>query len=126
MEGAEPLAIKKLINTVPKNIDYHQAWYPLSKAKKKLLALGVSLETNDYLNLTLEDYLLKHGREGSFTLTPEVFSYLRLSLHRRKLIDIGSISAFWQSIISAKIIHSLGSIWHWLYLNIKNGFHGRI
>jgi DNA replication protein DnaC len=95
MDGAEPAAIRKLINAVPKNMDYHQAWYPLGKAKKKLISLGVNPETNDYINLTLKDYLIKHGQKGSFTLTPEVFSYLRLSLHRRKPTDIESISVFW-------------------------------
>lgn len=66
----------------------------LQAAKAKLLELGADTANNDYLNLTLNEYLRNHRQKGSFELWPEVLGYLRLSLERDREIDIQSISAF--------------------------------
>jgi hypothetical protein len=66
----------------------------LSGAKSLLLELGTDPTNNDYLTLSLKDYLVKHGHKGSYELWPEVLGYLRLSLEKGRKIDIESISAF--------------------------------
>lgn len=86
------LLIKAISN---KSMDYHQAWYTLENVKKNLFAQGIKPLTNDYLQLSLKQYLAKHGNKGSFTLWPEILSYLRISLECNKKIDITSIATFW-------------------------------
>lgn len=76
-------------------VDQRQASWILPKVKKELIAFGINPATNDYLNLTLAAYIKKHGSKGSFDLWPEILSYLRLSLKRKRKIDLGSIYRFW-------------------------------
>ncbi len=74
--------------------DYQFSWV-LNDVQVKLLALGIKPDINEYLNLTLSQYLEKHKNEGSFTLWRELLDYLRLALYQKKTIDIISVSAFW-------------------------------
>jgi hypothetical protein len=96
MAGHQDLGIKTLTKALDGHfVEYWQASYILSDAKKDLLARGANPKQNDYLRLSLKDYLDKYGHIGSFDLWPAVHAYLRLALHRVRKIDIGSISKFW-------------------------------
>lgn len=96
MSKDEQRGIALLIDAISnRSLDYHQASYTLSNVKKTLLAQGIEPDSNDYRQLSLKQYLAKHGHKGSFTLWPEILSYLRLSLELGKKIDISSISSFW-------------------------------
>lgn len=96
LNGDESKAARLLYRTlrIPNWDDYRFSWV-LREVKPKLLALGIYPESNDYLNLTLKEYLQKHKDKGSFSLWPELLSYLRLALDQEKTIDIESIAAFW-------------------------------
>lgn len=96
LQGEESKAAMTLYHTLrlPKWKDYQFSWV-LREVKPTLLALGIDPENNDYLNLSLKDYLQKNKNKGSFTLWPEVLSYLRLALHDDRKIDISSVSIFW-------------------------------
>jgi len=67
----------------------------LKNAKRNILALGNDIENNDYLNLTLKEYLIKYKELGSFDLWVEILNYIRLSLHNSRKIDISNIALFW-------------------------------
>lgn len=82
------LLVKKHISTVfAKSI--------LKDAKRNILALGHVPSANDYLNLTLKDFIIKNSQLGSFDLWVEILNYIRLNLYLNKAIDISSISIFW-------------------------------
>lgn len=67
----------------------------LKDARRNILALGHVARTNDYLNLSLADFIIKNSQLGSFDLWIEILNYIRLNLHLNKTIDISSISTFW-------------------------------
>lgn len=67
----------------------------LKDAKRSILALGFMPEINDYLNLSLSDFIFKNRELGSFDLWVEILNHIRLSLYLNKPIDISSISKFW-------------------------------
>ncbi|MHA7129238.1 hypothetical protein [Algoriphagus namhaensis] len=96
LAGEESRAAKKLKLTLSNSGWEEQRFLlKLNSVKATLLALGIFPEANDYLNLTLQEYLKKHGNKGSFKLWPEVLAYMRLALHQERQIDITSISVFW-------------------------------
>ena len=67
----------------------------LNDVKKTILSLGKIPKVNEYLNLTLKDYIIKNSYKGSFEMWSGILGYLRLSLHLKKKIDIESIGLFW-------------------------------
>lgn len=96
LAGEESKAAKKLKSAlINSGWEEHRFLWKLKSAKAKLLALGIFPETNEYMKLTLREYLKKHGNKGSFTLWPEVLAYMRLALHQNRQIDMTSISTFW-------------------------------
>ncbi len=88
--------------------DYQAAWI-LKEACENLLALGYIPKNNDYLNLTLKEYIVKNKDSGSFTMWVEILNYIRLSLHQERKIDLDSISLFWTKYYQRKD-HSLYSL----------------
>lgn len=96
LAGEESKAAKKLKSTLSNSgWEEHRFLWKLKSVKATLLALGIFSKTNDYMNLTLQEYLKKHGNKGSFTLWPELLAYMRLALHQNRQIDLTSISTFW-------------------------------
>jgi len=73
---------------------YRPRWI-LNDAKKILLSLGLIAIENNYLNLTLKEYISRTSHIGSFDLWVNLLSYMRLSLHQERKIDITSINSFW-------------------------------
>jgi hypothetical protein len=78
------------------------AHWILSDAKKNLLALGHVSHANDYLSLSMTDFILKYRELGSFKLLVEILNFIRLSLHNNRAIDISSISLFWTKFYQRK------------------------
>lgn len=74
--------------------DYQARWI-LKDAYENLLALGFIPMENDYINLTLKEYILKNKDLGSFNMQVEVLNFIRLSLNHSRKIDLSSISLFW-------------------------------
>lgn len=74
--------------------DYEARWI-LKNAYENLLALGFLPKENDYLKLTLKEYIIKNKDSGSFDMWVEILDYIRLSLHQERKIDLASISLFW-------------------------------
>ncbi|MFO7823952.1 MAG: hypothetical protein R6V72_08425 [Cyclobacterium sp.] len=96
LAGEESKAAKKIKSALSNSgWEEHRFLWKLESVKATLLALGIFPETNDYMKLTLREYLKKHSNKGSFTLWPEVLAYMRLALHQKRQIDITSISIFW-------------------------------
>lgn len=99
--------------------DYQVRWI-LKNAYENLLALGYITDKNDYLNLSLKDYILKHKGSGSFDMRVEILNYIRLSVHHNRKIDLPSISLFWTKYYQRKD-HTLYSIYAALPIFEKKG-----
>ncbi len=74
----------------------------LKSAKQNILGLGNESSTNDYINLSLNDFILKNKHLGSFDLRDEIHNYIRLSVHQQRKIDFSSISMFWTKYYNRK------------------------
>jgi hypothetical protein len=80
---------------IENEIKEHFASYLLKSAKQNILGLGKESSRNDYINLSLNDFILKNKQIGSFDLRDEIHNYIRLSVYQQRKIDILSISLFW-------------------------------
>lgn len=87
---------------VENDITEHFASYILKSAKQNILGLGKEGSTNDYINLSLSDFVLKNKHLGSFDLRDEIHNYIRLSVHQQRKIDFTSISIFWTKYYNRK------------------------
>lgn len=96
-------------------------WLILRNAKRNLLALGYIPEMNDYINLSLNNFIVQNRKLGSFDLWVEILNHIRLSLHLNKPIDISSISKFWTTYYQRKD-YSVLSIPTMLLIFEKKGF----
>lgn len=72
---------------------YRARWI-LNDVKKILLSLGLIFSNNDYLNLSLKEYIKKNSYLGSFDMWVNILNYMRLSLHQSRKIDITSIGNY--------------------------------
>lgn len=102
-------------------IEDYQARWILKNAYENLLALGYITDKNDYLNLSLKQYILKHKDTGSFAMRVEILNYIRLSVHHNREIDIPSISLFWTKYYQRKD-HTLYSVYAALPIFEKKGY----
>jgi hypothetical protein len=100
--------------------DYQVRWI-LRDAYENLFALGYISYKNDYLNLSLKEYILKNKDTGSFNLRVNILNYIRLALHHNKEIDLVSISLFWTKYYQRKD-NSLYSLYAALPIFEKKGF----
>jgi len=96
-------------------------WLILKDAKRNILALGHIPEMNNYLNLSLNDFIFKNRQLGSFDLWVEILNHIRLSLHLNKVIDISSIFKFWTKYYQRKD-YSLISLPSALFVFEQKGF----
>lgn len=71
-------------------------------AKQTIFGLGKEGSTNDYINLNLNEFILKNKHLGSFDLRDEIHNYIRLSVHQQRKIDFSSISIFWTKYYNRK------------------------
>ncbi|WP_294297620.1 hypothetical protein [uncultured Chryseobacterium sp.] len=106
LEGFESKGAIKLAQFLEKhpNSYHHANWY-LNDVKKNLIAAGCevsNIEENKYNHLTLAGLILKNKEVGSFNLSNKIHEYIRLTLHRKKKIDISSISLLWTKYYNRK------------------------
>ncbi|WP_316816624.1 hypothetical protein [Pedobacter nyackensis] len=96
MKGSEKTAEDLLKPIVIKGgyQDYYARWI-LEAARKRLLAMGECGNQNDFMKLSLREYLEKNKSKGSFDTWKGLLDFMRLSLYQNRSIDIASISAFW-------------------------------
>ena len=87
---------------VENDINENFAPYILKSAKQNILGLGKESKTNDYINLSLNDFIIKNKQLGSFDLRDEIHNYIRLSVHQQRKIDFSSISIFWTKYYNRK------------------------
>jgi hypothetical protein len=90
-------------------IEQHSMSYILRNAREYLLAFGASTAQNEFLNLSLKQYIENHSHDTSFTMWVDILGYIRLALHWERKIDLGSISMFWTKYY-ARNDHSLYSL----------------
>lgn len=110
MTGNEWKAINILDNvTDVLGIEQHTMSYILRNARDYLLAFGAAPEENEFLHLSLKQYIINHRRDSSFTMWVDILGYLRLALHQQRKIDLRSISLFWTKYYARKD-HSLYSL----------------
>ncbi len=76
--------------------------YILEPAKQHIWGLGKEISTNDYINLSLKDFILKNKHLGSFDLRDKIHRYLRLSVHQKRRVDLSNISMFWTKYYNRK------------------------
>ncbi|TDE29325.1 hypothetical protein E0I61_09185 [Flavobacterium ranwuense] len=76
-------------------IDQYALSYILKQAREYLLAIGMLPKKNEFLNMSLKQYIVNHRHDGSFTMWVDILSYMRLALQQERKIDLGSISLFW-------------------------------
>jgi nucleoside-triphosphatase THEP1 len=93
-------------------IEAYQASWILRDAKDNLLSYGTNPATNDYIQLSLKDYILKNRDRGSFYMWVEILNYLRLALHQNRQFDVESISLFWTKYYQRKdySLYSLNTV----------------
>jgi NACHT domain. len=106
LEGFESRGAIKLAKFLDRYPDtfYYADWY-LNDVKKNLIAAGYevsNIEENEYNHLTLAEFILKNKEIGSFNLSTKIHEYIRLALHRKKKIDISSISLLWTKYYNRK------------------------
>lgn len=87
---------------------YEASWI-LKEARENLLALGMVQKKNEYLKLTLRQFIHRHRQDGSFTMWVDILNYMRLALHHNRKIDLDAISLFWTKYYQRKD-HSLYSL----------------
>lgn len=92
----EETGVSILTNIIKKHgwESYRPRWI-LNDAKKIILSLGLVAKENEYINLTLKDYISITSHIGSFDLWVNILSYMRLSLNQSRKIDLTSINSFW-------------------------------
>ncbi|MBE5321121.1 hypothetical protein IM793_18300 [Pedobacter sp. MR2016-19] len=73
----------------------HQPDWILENVKKNLQSLGHLEDENDFLLLSLPEYIARHMDKSSFTLCNGIHSYLRLALEQKRKVEIGALSTFW-------------------------------
>lgn len=96
MSGEDWKATSILIDIITDfGIDDFKAGWILKEARENLLSLGYNKKNNDYLKLSLKENIIKNKDLGSFNMWVDILSYIRLSLHQHRKIDINSISLFW-------------------------------
>ncbi len=76
--------------------------YILKSAKQNILGLGKESSTNDYINLSLKDFIIKNKHLGSFDLRDEIHNYIRLSVYQQRRVDLSNISMFWTKYYNRK------------------------
>ena len=96
-------------------------WLILRDAKRNILALGYIPKMNNYLKLSLNDFIIKNRGLGSFDMSVEILNHIRLSLHLKKKYDITSVSKFWTKYYQRKD-YSLISIPTALFIFERKGF----
>lgn len=69
--------------------------YILSKTKSILHGLGYFENDNVYRNRSLESVIDRCAPNGSFSVIPEVQSYIRLANYEKRSIDIFSVNKAW-------------------------------
>ncbi|HRB70965.1 MAG TPA: hypothetical protein PK776_03875, partial [Flavobacterium sp.] len=77
------------------NIDQYTLSYLLKEAREYLLAIGMLPKKNEFVNMSLKQYIINHRHDGSFTMWVDILNYIRLALHQERKIDLGAISLFW-------------------------------
>ncbi|MCH4551986.1 hypothetical protein [Aestuariibaculum lutulentum] len=87
---------------VENDINEHFTSYILKAAKQNILGLGKESSINDYINLSLKDFILKNKHLGSFDLRDEIHNYIRLSVYQQRQVDFSSISMFWTKYYNRK------------------------
>lgn len=102
-------------------LEEYQASWILKDAHKNLLSLGEIPKNNDYLNLSLKNYIIKYKKTGSFNMWVDTLNYIRLSLHQNRKIDLDSISLFWTKYYQRKD-YSLYSLYAALPVFEKKGY----
>jgi len=88
--------------TYDKGIDEYSLSYILKQAREYLLGIGMLPKKNDFLNLSLQQYIVNHRNDTSFTMWVDILSYMRLALHQGRKIDLNSISLFWTKYYARK------------------------
>lgn len=122
MKGNEWKALTILEEiTYDLGIDQYSLSYILKQAREYLLAIGKLPKENDFLNLSLKQYIVNHRNDTSFTMWVDILSYLRLALHQGRKIDLKSISLFWTKYYARKD-HSLYALDTALPIFEKLGF----
>ncbi|MCD4792144.1 MAG: DUF2075 domain-containing protein [Bacteroidales bacterium] len=94
-------------------------------AKRNIFAFGNVANINDYCNLSLNDFILKNNKLGSFDLRDEILNFIRLSLHENRKIDISNISLFWTKYYQRKD-YSLSNIDSALRVFEQKGFVNKL
>jgi len=87
---------------IENKINEHFASYILKSAKQNIFGLGHEESKNDYINLSLNDFIMKNKHLGSFDLRDEIHNFIRLSVYQQRDIDIASISLFWTKYYNRK------------------------
>jgi hypothetical protein len=103
LKGNKEFAVNKMINLLEKyNVRGFFANSVLNSVLEKLYSLGKLEKSNDYLNLSLKNYLKKHRLLGSFILNERVANYLRLSIKDKRKIDIKNIAYYFRMYYNRK------------------------
>jgi hypothetical protein len=99
----EKIAIEFVENLLI-NYDIRPFWAKsiISYTKYKLESLGVLQNNNDFLELSLGDFINKNKHVGSYELHTMILDYLRLAIKNEKAVNIKSIIQYFLSYYERK------------------------
>lgn len=100
--------------------DFFAPWV-IKSVKYKLKTLGLLEVENEFLNLSLAEFISYYSKEDSFQLISCIKDYLRLSLFLGKNIDVNSISRLFTSYYARKD-YTVNNIWKALILFQRKGY----
>src|SRR5690606_16640587 len=89
--------------------------------KYKLKTLGVLQKDNEFLNLSLKEFINYYKNENSYHLIECIKDYLRLNLYLEKQIDLSSIYKLFTSYYARKD-YTVSNIWKPLILFQRKGY----
>lgn len=76
------------------NVNPNFLLHDILKAQKIIYQLGLDPTNNDYVNLSLKDFIQKYSVDGSFELNDIVTGYIRLANRQNRKIDVQSITYY--------------------------------
>lgn len=115
--------ITSFVKTIFKTYGYRDLFAKsvIYSVKYKLKTLGVLQKDNEFLNLSLKEFINYYKNENSYHLIECIKDYLRLNLYLEKQIDLSSIYKLFTSYYARKD-YTVSNIWKPLILFQRKGY----
>ncbi|MGG2082595.1 hypothetical protein [Lysinibacillus pakistanensis] len=115
--------ITDFVKKIFRDFSHREIFAPsvIQSVKNELKILGLLEEDNEFLNLSLEEFINHYKDKDSFQLIGYIKDYLRLNLFLKKYIDVNSIYKLFTSYYARKD-YTVHNIWKPLILFQRKGY----